>query len=46
MIIGALIESRVYVEPQINGAWVEQATYMPGMSINEILLARGELRCE
>ncbi len=46
MIIGALLESRNYFEPFLNGAWVEKGVYLPGLSISDILMARGELRCE
>ena len=46
IIIGALLERRGYYEPLVNGASLESQAYIPGLSINDILLKKGEARCD
>jgi hypothetical protein len=46
VIIGALLERKGYYEPLVNGTSVEQQAYIPGLSINNILLKKGEARCD
>lgn len=46
IIIGALLERKDYYEPLVNGTSVEQQSYIPGLSINDILLKKGEARCD
>ena len=45
IIIGALLERKDYYEPLVNGTSVERQAYIPGLSINDILLKKGEARC-
>jgi hypothetical protein len=44
--IGALLERKDYYEPLVNGTSVERQAYIPGLSINDILLKKGEARCD
>jgi hypothetical protein len=46
VIIGALLENKDYYEPLVNGTSLERQAYIPGLSINDILLKRGEARCD
>ena len=46
IIIGALLERKDYYEPLVNGTSVEQQAYIPGLSIDDILLKKGEARCD
>ena len=46
IIIGALLERKDYYEPLVNGTSVERQSYIPGLSINDILLKKGEARCD
>jgi hypothetical protein len=46
IIIGALLERKDYYEPLVNGTSVERQAYIPGLSINDILLKKGEARCD
>jgi len=41
VIIGALLEKREYFEPLINGTSVEKQAYIPGLSMDDILLQKG-----
>ena len=45
IIIGALLEKRTYIEPLINGTSVEEQAYIPGLSLNDILLQK-EISCQ
>ncbi len=45
VIIGALIEKREFFEPLVNGTSVEKQAYIPGLSINDILMKKGAIRC-
>jgi len=44
-IIGALLEKREYIEPLVNGSFIEKSSYIPGLSLNDILLQK-EVICE
>jgi len=46
IIIGALLERKDYYEPLVNGTSVEQQAYIPGLSIDDILLKKGEAHCD
>lgn len=46
IIIGALLERKDYYEPLVNGTSIEQQAYIPGLSINDIFLKKGEARCD
>ena len=46
VIIGALLEYKDYYEPLVNGTSLERQAYIPGLSIKDILLKKGEARCD
>ena len=46
VIIGALLERKDWYEPLVNGTSVEKQAYIPGLSISNILLKKGEARCD